>query len=115
MLGSDNSVIAFSTPLATGHKFNGFADSFLATPAQGLRDYYITAGTNIPGLDAKFLATYHYFTGDDADSDLGTEIDFVLAKKLSDNVSVLAKYAYFDGDNARADIQRFWLQLELKF
>lgn len=115
LLGSDDGVIGFSTPLATGHKFNGFADSFLATPTQGLRDYYVTAGTKIPGIDAKFSATYHYFTGDDRDSDLGTEIDFVLAKKLNANMSVLAKYAYFDGDNARADIERFWLQLELKF
>ncbi len=115
MLGSDNGTIAFSTPLATGHKFNGFADAFLATPAQGLRDYYATAGTNIPGLDAKFLATYHYYTGDDSDSDLGTEIDFVLAKKLNANMTLLAKYALFDGDNGRADIERFWLQLELKF
>lgn len=115
MLGSDNGAIAFSTPLATGHKFNGFADSFLATPAQGLRDYYAVAGTNIPGLDAKFLAAYHYFTGDDTDSDLGTELDFVLAKKLNEHMTLLAKYAYFDGDNARADIERFWLQLDLKF
>ncbi|MBX2852589.1 MAG: alginate export family protein [Phycisphaeraceae bacterium] len=115
MLGSDDGTIAFSTPLATGHKFNGFADSFLATPAQGLRDYYITGGTMIPGIDAKFVTTYHYFTGDDSDSDLGTEIDFVLAKKLNANMTLLAKYAYFDGDNARADIERFWLQLDLKF
>lgn len=115
MLGSDNGVTAFSTPLATLHKFNGFADSFLATPAQGLRDYYATAGTNIPGLDAKFMTAYHYFTGDDSDSDLGTEIDFVLAKKLNENMSLLAKYAIYDGDNGRADIERFWLQLDLKF
>ena len=115
MLGSDNGVAAFSTPLGTLHKFNGFADSFLATPAQGLRDYYATAGTNIPGLDAKFMTAYHYFTGDDSDSDMGTEIDFVLAKKLNENMSVLAKYAIFDGDNGRADIERFWLQVDLKF
>ena len=29
LLGSDNGVAAFQTPLATGHIFNGFADVFL--------------------------------------------------------------------------------------
>ena len=115
MLGSDDGTIAFSTPLATGHKFNGYADSFLGTPVQGLRDYYAVAGTNVPGIDAKFSTAYHYFTGDDTDSDLGTEFDFVLAKKINANMSVLAKYAYFDGDNTRADIERFSLQLDLTF
>ena len=115
MLGSDDGTIGFSTPLATGHKFNGFADSFLATPAAGLRDYYVTGGTTVPGIDARFLATYHYFTADDTSADLGSEIDFVLARKLNENVTLLAKYAYYDGDNGRTDIERFWLQLNLKF
>jgi hypothetical protein len=38
-LGSDNG-IALQTPMATLHKFNGWADLFLTTPAAGLRDLY---------------------------------------------------------------------------
>jgi len=115
LLGSDDGAIAFSTPLATLHKFNGFADSFLATPAVGLRDYYLTGGFDVPGIKAKFSATYHYFTGDDNDAALGSELDLVLAKKLNEVATLLAKYAIFDGDNGRADIERFWLQMDLKF
>ncbi len=43
LLGSDDGVAAFQTPLATLHKFNGFADQFLVTPAGGLQDIYFYA------------------------------------------------------------------------
>ena len=115
MLGSDNGTAAFSTPLATLHKFNGFADSFLATPAAGLRDYYAVGGFTIPGMDVDLMAAYHEFTADDTSADLGNEIDLVLKKKLNEHASVLLKYAHYDGDSGRADIYRFWLQLDLKF
>ena len=35
----------FTTPLATLHKFQGFADKFLTTPANGIRDTYIELAT----------------------------------------------------------------------
>jgi len=38
VLGSDDGVKGFATPLATLHKWNGWADKFLATPATGLQD-----------------------------------------------------------------------------
>lgn len=42
-LGSDNNqTSAFQTPLATLHKFNGWADKFLATPGAGLEDTYLS-------------------------------------------------------------------------
>ena len=115
LLGSDNGVAAVSTPLATLHAFNGFADSFLATPAGGLRDYYITAGTTLPEpLNLKVAGFYHYFTGDDTTGELGQEFDLVVSRKITEKVTALAKYAYFDGDG-RADIQRFWLQVEFNY
>ena len=38
---------SFATPLATLHKFNGFADQFLATPSQGLEDKFLKIVKNI--------------------------------------------------------------------
>ena len=46
-LGSNNGV-GFKTPLATLHKFNGFADVFLNTPSGGLTDAYASLGTQLP-------------------------------------------------------------------
>ncbi len=39
----------FSTPLATLHAFNGWADLFLSTPAGGLQDSYLAAGLSWGG------------------------------------------------------------------
>jgi hypothetical protein len=60
LLGSDDSIKAFQTPLATLHKFNGFADKFLGTPADGLEDVYVKATTKINGV--KLAAIYHDYT-----------------------------------------------------
>ena len=35
---------SFQTPLATGFKFQGWADKFLTTPPNGVRDLYAGAG-----------------------------------------------------------------------
>src|SRR5437868_3122510 len=42
-LGSDGGRAAVQTPMATLHKFDGWADLFLTTPANGLRDLYAGA------------------------------------------------------------------------
>ncbi|MDX1572303.1 MAG: alginate export family protein, partial [Xanthomonadales bacterium] len=42
--GGDAPGAAFSTPLATLHAFNGWADRFLATPDAGLEDLFVTVG-----------------------------------------------------------------------
>ena len=41
VLGSDDGKKGFATPLATGHKFQGFADKFLTTPNDGVQDLYV--------------------------------------------------------------------------
>jgi len=38
-LGSDDGKFGFRFPLGTNHKFQGFADTFLVTPATGLQDF----------------------------------------------------------------------------
>ena len=61
VLGSDNNGTAsFKTPLATLHKFNGWADKFLVTPAAGLEDLYASLawkpGKNSVLKDTRFRA-----------------------------------------------------------
>ena len=42
LLGSNDGQCGFVTPLATLHKFNGWTDYFLVTPAQSLEEVYLT-------------------------------------------------------------------------
>ena len=71
LLGSDNGV-GFNTPLATKHKFNGWADKFLGTPGEGLEDIYLTAKGKAYGV--KWVATYHDFSSDVDGIDFGSEL-----------------------------------------
>jgi len=120
-LGSDGSVPggrALQTPLATLHKFNGWADLFLTTPNAGLEDAY--AGVTykfehvkaLPGLNA--AVTYHQFDSDLGDVEYGTEWNASLGFKVG-RVAMLAKYADYRAKDFGSDTQKLWLQAEIGF
>ncbi len=103
---------AFSTPLATAHAFNGWADKFLATPANGLVDTYVSVSGKVSGV--KLKAVYHDFTSDTGSTDYGTELDLLAAKKIG-NYTVLAKYAAYSADSFATDTDKLWLMGQAKF
>ncbi|NQZ87340.1 MAG: alginate export family protein [Colwellia sp.] len=111
-LGSDNEV-GFSTPLATLHKFQGFADKFLATPANGIQDLYLTGKTKISNI--ALSATIHNLSSSEGDVDYGTEIDFTAAYKINKNYKVLLKWAEYSADEHATDTSKLWLQLAAKY
>lgn len=116
LLGSDNGA-AFQTPMATLHKFNGWADTFLTTPAAGLEDIYGGVSVKLPvkalpGLSAAIV--YHDFKSDAGSVDYGSEWDAQLGFKLL-NTGVLLKYADYDADGFGVDTQKLWIQLEWKY
>ena len=110
---------SFSTPLATLHAFNGWADVFLATPTGGLEDAFVAA-SYAPHVDLSFLSNpkftlaYHDFESENASTDLGDEIDFVATASITEHLSVLAKFADYDGPGAPADRTRTWFGFEYK-
>ena len=118
LLGSDDGGYGFATPLATLHKFNGWADKFLVTPAEGLQDFYLSVGTKVSGFTLK--AVYHNFTSDEenavGEDDLGSEINLLAVKKFG-RYTVGAKYAnYSEGDfSPREDTQKIWLWTQVAF
>lgn len=106
LLGSDNGgAIAFSTPLATLHKFNGWADIFLSTPANGLEDVYASASyslkdTGYSWLDGLSLtAVYHDFSSDTGSINYGQEWDFDVVKPFYDHYTAGVKYAHYEAEN----------------
>ena len=113
---------AFSTPLATLHKFNGWADHFVKTPAGGLQDANIRVGYKAKGF-GKVLAVYHFFAASEkmgGETDLGSEIDAVYANAIPGfkNLNGLAKFASYSGGKVagyKDNITKAWLQLDYKF
>lgn len=116
-LGSDGGAAAFQTPLATLHAFNGWADLFLTTPADGLRDRYIGLGKSFDLPFAKGLKAdlaYHAFDSDVGGLDFGSEWDASLGLKLG-WVGLLAKFAIYDAAGFASDTEKVWLQAEVAF
>lgn len=109
------------TPLATLHKFNGFADRFLVTPPQGLEDRYVQMSYTHSLGDTWGPITlelwYHDFSSDKEDLDLGDEFDAVLVKPLPipsvpGSAKLLAKYADYRQGDIGDDTERFSLELD---
>ena len=116
VLGSDNGTYGFATPLATLHKFNGWADTFLNTPAQGLVDTYASIAGGAMG--GKWLLTYHSFAADEASAsidDLGSEIDASYVRAYGANYTVGIKYAAYSGDSGKVDTDKLWAWVSAKF
>ena len=117
-LGADGAAArSFQTPLATLHKFNGWADLFLTTPADGLEDTYVTIAGGIPvralpGLNAS--VTYHRFRSDTGARAYGSEWDASLGLRVG-KVGLLAKYAAYNADTFAQDRRIAWLQAETAF
>ena len=115
LLGSDNSV-GFSTPLATLHKFNGWADVFLNTPSTGLQDCYAWAQVQLP-WEMPLKVMVHKFDAATAGKyNYGNELDIVVSRKFGKHWSGLVKYAYYDAKNtlptgSNTDVHRFWAQV----
>ncbi|WP_288345874.1 alginate export family protein [uncultured Pseudoalteromonas sp.] len=118
-LGSDKGEQAFQTPLATLHKFNGWADQFLTTPAAGLQDLYASLSGN--AFSGKWSLVYHTYSADESlagDDDLGSEFDVVYSKSFNKQYSLGVKYAaYMAGDEAfaKVDTNKLWVWVGAKF
>ncbi|MGF1485210.1 MAG: alginate export family protein [Opitutales bacterium] len=116
-LGGNGSA-AFQTPLATLHKFNGWADVFLVTPPDGLEDFYVYGTAKVP-FGVNLFGAAHYFTAEDRTDTYGYELDIGAKRKITENISVLSKIAIYEGngsfpvDGALSDDRvRFWIQVD---
>ncbi|MGL4318699.1 MAG: alginate export family protein [Pseudomonas sp.] len=119
VLGGDSGTgnRAFQTPLATKHAFQGWADQFLTTPADGIEDAYL--GATAPLLGGTLQAVYHDFDTEQGSDSYGDEIDLSYAHPIPGVKGLvgLLKYASYNSDDqARTvDTDKFWLQLQYTY
>lgn len=119
-LGSDNGVIGFSTPLALLHAYNGWADKFTNTPANGLQDTYASAayawkgtGKFFNGGDVQFA--YHDFDADHGGASYGKEWDAAVGTKFLGHYNASVKFANYNADTFGADTQKMWFVVGAEF
>lgn len=94
----------FSTPLATLHKWNGWADKFLATPSPGLVDSWAALRFERGKWSAD--AVYHVFESDTGSIDYGTELDLQVSWKSPWRQVFAAKAALYDADRFSFDTDK---------
>ncbi|MDP2903804.1 MAG: alginate export family protein [Methylovulum sp.] len=111
----------FDFPLGTNHAFQGWADLFVVTPDNGMRDLFGTVMVPFQNGDLVFTGMYHDYSDDSGRFDYGDEWNFQAVKKFGKHYSVLAKYAYYNaGDNSdplfkSTDTQKIWVQGIISF
>ncbi len=104
---------AFQTPLATLHKWQGWADKFLTTPSAGIEDTYVGINGGFAGFNGQ--AVWHDFKAEAVSRDYGTELDLSVSRKFAKRYEVLVKYADYSEDGLFTDTRKFWLQFGAVF
>lgn len=114
-----NGAVALQTPLATLHAFNGWADVFLGTPANGLRDIYGDVSYRVKGdglLKGLLLrAAWHDFRSTTGDIDYGSELDLLAAYPVQKNINLSVKFARYDADSFATDRTKAWFSIDARF
>lgn len=120
VLGADRgaALTSFQTPLGTNFKFQGWADKFLTTPANGVRDFYAGGGygwKKLGRVDALTLqATWHRFESDRLGQHYGDEWNLLATVQVK-KAQLSARYARYMADRLATDTSKFWLQLDWSY
>ena len=97
----------FRTPLATLHKFNGWADKFLNTPTYGLQDLSLSVTAALGKF--KLMGIYHDFSADTGGAKWGTELDAAVIYNAPWKQQFAFKFATYDATDHATDTTKFWL------
>jgi hypothetical protein len=105
----------FATPLATLHRYQGWADKFLVTPPNGIDDRYLGLGYSrkeVGLLDSlSVLVTHHRYDADRGTMEYGSETNIQVQAKWKQFAGVL-KYADYRAADFATDTRKFWIQVE---
>ena len=111
-------VRGFASPLATLHAFQGWADVFVTTPANGIEDRNLTLSFKPasagPLKSVELTARYHDFEAERTGAALGEELDLLASAAVTKNLSAVVKYADYDGVPGFADRRKVWIGFEFK-
>ncbi|QDV06618.1 hypothetical protein Poly30_21280 [Planctomycetes bacterium Poly30] len=117
--GSGDPNDSFSTPLASLHWFNGYADQFQGTPDAGLVDRRLGFDTDVRLSRLPFPlhleVTYHWFDSDAGSTTYGRELDLDVQAVITDQFSAGMRYADFNGQGGFEYANRFmaWISYRL--
>ncbi len=114
-----NGTIGYQTPLANLHPFQGWAETFLTKPPNGLKDSYVKGGYSFAAspLFAKVTASlaYHEFSAENVNDNYGREWDALLEGQINSHFVVDAAYADYASAGPFPDKKVFWLYATYRY
>jgi len=112
-----NGRYGFSTPFATLHAFNGWADRFLGTPKNGLADGYLLLGLDLMVVNRSLTlkAIYHDFRSVQDSVAYGTELDLLVQMPVWADFVLMIKYAGYKAKDFATDTTKFWVAAQYSF
>ncbi|HUF19856.1 MAG TPA: alginate export family protein [Burkholderiales bacterium] len=116
VLSSNDGLYAFQTPLGTNHLFQGWADQFLVTPRQGIRDTFVSGSAKIEKF--QIVAEYHWLKSDIDGIDFGNEFDIGVTYPLMPKLLGRVEYADYragDAGSGKVDTRKVWLTLMFNY
>ena len=126
VLSSNDGRSAFQTPLGTNHLFQGWADLFLVTPNQGIKDTFVSFGGKV--MDVQLTGEYHWINSDEdfttpagagTGDRYGKELDLAAAYTYRKWMGKV-EYARFQEDDVysaarKRDTEKLWLTVMYSF
>ena len=111
--GSNGGRYGLQMPLTDFYAFNGWTLHFFNTPAQGLRDRWLTLRAGHPPTGLVLYAEAHRFRSDFGDLDFGRETDVGLSWSFRGSVLVRLQHARYEpgGGQVAPSIHKTWLTL----
>ncbi len=115
-----NGTSSFQTPLATLHAFNGWADKFLTTPANGLEDKYVSLGYKVPFGESyikgtEIMVAYHDYQAENTSSDYGTEWNASIQQTFYERLTLGLKFADYNADQLFTDTTKVIATVQIKY
>jgi len=116
-LGSNDGV-AFQTPLASLHAFQGAADIFATTPADGIEDIELAATWRVGSAGAlraiRLGVELHDFAAAGSDRAYGREFSAHASARWSDNIFSI-EWASYRAEGFASDTDKVWVSLSRRF
>lgn len=119
---------AFQTPLGTNHAFQGWADRFLTTPADGVED--LSATFTARAFATNLMLVYRRYASTRDGYDFGDEWNVQATRVFADRYTIGLKYARFDASDdllnqtrngatsagkQAFDLAKYWVWFEIRF
>ncbi|MEM9963868.1 MAG: hypothetical protein AAGC58_00815 [Asticcacaulis sp.] len=109
-----NGVSAFQFPLGTNHAFSGWADMFLTTPADGLKEQAVSVVYgHKSGL--KVQGAVHRFQAERGGRDYGSEVNLLIEKAFAKRFVAGVKFADYQADGFGTDTRKIMPYFQVKY